>query len=214
MKISNSRKNQFLKFDYETGCRKEVNKDREYREQRDETPSHTGGVSKEARKREEERRRREDRGITYDSRAKDKKDRSEPGSKDRDRAADKDLRREKYERDRRNERDWSREGERERDRASDRDRRRDRSRRDSDWERETPRSDRSDREEVRTPLIRLRDTPGHAGWDEDDDDTPGKISSWDLPTPNSLRREDDSSIRSSDLKFDRTYASRRDKFDR
>jgi pre-mRNA-splicing factor ATP-dependent RNA helicase DHX38/PRP16 len=41
------------------------------REVRQETPSHTGGVSEEAiRRREEERRKRDERGITYNSRDK------------------------------------------------------------------------------------------------------------------------------------------------
>lgn len=48
----------------------EQKKDREYRETRVETPSYTGGVSKEARRREDERRRRDERGIVVDSRNK------------------------------------------------------------------------------------------------------------------------------------------------
>ena len=65
-------------------------------------------------------------------------------------------------------------------------------------------------------IIQARDTPtpGHTGWD---DDTPGKLSSWDLPTPSSGRsssREDDaSSIRSSDWR-PRQPSTRRDKYDR
>jgi len=61
-------------------------------------------------------------------------------------------------------------------------------------------------------MIRVKNTPGHAGWDELDD-TPGKLSSWDLPTPGSRGREDDSSIRSADLKWDKP-STRRDKFNR
>ena len=60
--------------------------------------------------------------------------------------------------------------------------------------------------------LRIKNTPGHAGWDELDD-TPGKLSSWDLPTPGSRGREDDSSIRSADLKWDKP-STRRDKFNR
>ena len=47
---------------------KEQKKDRGYREARVETPSYTGGVSQEARRREDERRRRDDRGIVVESR--------------------------------------------------------------------------------------------------------------------------------------------------
>ena len=57
---------------------------------------------------------------------------------------------------------------------------------------------------------RVKNTPGHAGWD---DDTPDKFSSWDLPTPGSRRREDDASIRSEDLKWDKP-STRRDKYNR
>ena len=198
-----------------------------------ETPSHTGGVSQEAKKREEERRRKDERGIAYDSRNRNsdkngdvKQERQyrakNEDHKDRDSENDRKDRDYDRDRDRDYDRDRDRDRNRDRDRYNDRERSRDRDRYDDrkgrsdrsrsmDWERETPKSDRSDRFGSRTPLIKLRDTPGHAGWDEDD--TPSKMSSWDLPTPSSGRREDDTSIRSSDLRPDRA-SSRRDKYNR
>lgn len=179
--------------------RKELKKDREYRETKEETPSHTGGVSEEARRREEERRRKEERGITYDSRNKDRDEKKKERNNDRDRKRD------RY--DRNQDRDRYRDDDRDRYRRKDRS---DRSGRHNDWEHETPRSDRGMKDDTLTPLIRVKNTPGHAGWEEDD--TPSKLSSWDLPTPNSGRRDDDS-IRSSDWRSDK-FSSRRDKFNR
>ena len=181
--------------------RKELKRDREYREIKDETPSHTGGVSEEARRREEERRKKEERGITYDSRNKDRDERK------RDRNNDRDRKRDRYDRDQDRDRDRYRDEDRDRYRRKDRG---DRSGRHNDWEHETPRSDRGMKDDTLTPLIRVKNTPGHAGWEEDD--TPSKLSSWDLPTPNSGRRDDDS-IRSSDWRSDK-FTSRRDKFNR
>merc|ERR1712106_1080686 len=79
--------------------------------------------------------------------------------------------------------------EREKDRRG-----RDSERRERDWEQEAP--GRHSKEELLTPLVPVKDTPGHAGWEEED--TPGKLSSWDLPTPGTGRREDDHSMRSKD----------------
>lgn len=62
-------------------------------------------------------------------------------------------------------------------------------RREREWEQETPR--RSDNSDVDTPFIKARDTPSHASWDEDDSSTPGKLSSWDAPTPSTDRRDRD-----------------------
>ena len=57
----------------------------------------------------------------------------------------------------------------------------------------TPRSKRHDDEsDVDTPYIKRMSTPSKTAWDEEDSvHTPGKFSSWDVPTPGSKRREDD-----------------------
>ena len=51
----------------------------------------------------------------------------------------------------------------------------------------------------------MKNTPGHAGW-EDDEDTPKARNSWDLPTPGgtpgSRRREDDDKYRKSSTRRD------------
>jgi len=176
--------------------------DREYRDIGQETPSHTGGVSEEARRRGEDRRgNREDRGIEVRKEKGDgneyyKEWRREGYRKDRNehrkRGFTPDVRenrdhRDKYGRDPRDDRD-----------RSDRDRsRRDRKSHSRDWEHETPRSDRG-KEELRTPLLRPKDTPGHTGWEEDD--TPSKTNAWDFPTPNTGSREDDRKWRYSEPK--------------
>merc|ERR1712025_1220865 len=116
-----ARKEKFMK--------KDEKRERQIREPRIETPSHTGGVSEEARKRDQERRGRDDRGL----RVEHKRDR------------DKDY----YER------EWKREGRNERRDRYGRDRER-------DWEQETP--GRNVKDELLTPQVPLKDTPGHAGW--------------------------------------------------
>lgn len=50
------------------------------------------------------------------------------------------------------------------------------------------------------------DTPSRSNWEDDEDITPLKRSTWDVPTPSPSRRDDDSerSYRSSrDWKSDR-----------
>ena len=95
--------------------RKEETKERTFREPRIETPSYTGGVSEEARKREEERRRRDDRGI----RVENKRDRDDDYKRDRDNypKRDRDHRDRNRDRDRYDKRDRDRH--RERGRATD-----------------------------------------------------------------------------------------------
>jgi len=57
--------------------------------------------------------------------------------------------------------------------------------------------------------MKSKDTPSQMPWDDEDHTTPGKFSSWDLPTPESSRRNDDSewnsSRRSSSSKRHRYY---------
>ncbi|XP_062584815.1 pre-mRNA-splicing factor ATP-dependent RNA helicase PRP16-like [Saccostrea cucullata] len=153
-------------------------KERNYRQSRIETPSHPGGISREARDRQKEKKQRDrDRGV-------------HASSKDKHR----DERRER-------DRNYSRDRDRHRD---DRDRRRDRERHHGDRSSRSQRSDRSDRssreweetpkrfrDSPATPNIRVKDTPSRTSWEEDEDDsTPLKRSSWDLPTPISRDSED------------------------
>ena len=81
-----------------------------------------------------------------------------------------------------------------------------------DWEVETPRSKRSnaDNDDFVTPYMKSKDTPSQMPWDDEDHTTPGKLSSWDLPTPESSRRHSDesdwnSSRRSSSSRSRRNY---------
>jgi len=175
--------------------RKDEKRERQIREQRVETPSHTGGVSEEAKKRDDERRGRDDRGL----RVEHKRERDKGYYEREWKREGRNERRDRYERDRRDQRDDKkiRRG-------------RDSERRERDWEQETP--GRHTKEELLTPLVPVKDTPGHAGWEEED--TPGKLSSWDLPTPGSGRREDDHSMRSSDWRPRDKSSTRRDKHER
>lgn len=153
---------------------------RQYRELRTETPSHTGGVSDKARDRLAKLSEKEKRGVYVST--KDEK---------RTRHKDKDDKERNYDR---RERDGGR-----RDRHRDFDRRRERSRdydRRNDSSRHSHRSDRSDRRKpsdsersLHTP--RFKDEPktpnsatatASSSWD-DDDEKPVKRSAWDFPTP-------------------------------
>ena len=142
---------------------------RKYRERRDETPSHTGGVDSRFKERQREREERHRRG--YEVRNERRGDRYK--HRDRDR------------------RDGGR------DHGSSR---RDRSERRRDWEAETPRSRREGRDDgFDTPYMKLKDTPSQQSWEDDDDfrkNTPGKFSSWDVPTPTNSGRENDDKLRS------------------
>lgn len=144
---------------------------REYRAPREETPSYTGGVSKEAkRRREEQANRHRERGVYSSSKKKEDRER-----------------RDRYGNDRSERRDDR--SERRGDRSDRRDDKSERRRR--DWEVHTPRSKRYDDNDVDTPYIKVKSTPSSAPWDDEDHGTPGKFSSWDMPTPSSMRREDD-----------------------
>jgi len=182
---------------------KEDKKKRHIREQRIETPSHTGGVSEEARRRDIERRKRDDRGLRVEHKREKDKDYYEREWK-RERRDD---RRSKYDRERRqNERDRGefRGGGGER-------KGRESERREREWEQETP--GRHSKDELLTPAVPAKETPGHLGWEEDD--TPGKLTSWDLPTPGSDRKEDDHQMRGSrDWKSRDKSSTRRDKHNR
>lgn len=154
---------------------------RQFREPRDDTPSHTGGVSEKARDRLVEHSEKDKRGVYV-------------STKDRKRSSDEDDYKSKY--DDRHRRDKYRDRERDRDRdrrnrdrykeRSDRDRynrsnRSDRNRRsDSERSLHTPRF----KDEPKTPKLGKMSGSSNS-WDDDDDEkVPTKRSAWDFPTPN------------------------------
>jgi hypothetical protein len=47
----------------------------------------------------------------------------------------------------------------------------------------------ADDDDILTPYIKLKDTPSRSAWDEEENATPGKFSSWDAATPESSRRD-------------------------
>ncbi|XP_053948845.1 pre-mRNA-splicing factor ATP-dependent RNA helicase PRP16-like [Anastrepha ludens] len=170
---------------------------RQLRESKVETPTHTGGVSEEARERLREHVKRDrDRntksGMRYSTREhskSDSRDRSSSSSSNRSR-------------DRERRRDRERHSDRDRDRNRDKDGYRERDRRErsrNDSERKS-RGDATSsfRSGERTP--RFKDEPrtpmdisvSGSAWDEDDTDRPSqsKKSSWDFPTPKSYASSD------------------------
>lgn len=162
---------------------------RNYRELKNDTPSHGGGVSEKARNRLAERSEKEKRGVYI-------------SSKDEKRSKDKDGYRERvYDR---RDRHRDRDNDRRREKDRDYDRRRDRSDRDS---RRSSRSDRrksSDSERsLHTP--RFRDEPktpyaaatASSSWDEDDEHSTKRSSAWDFPTPKDGDKRSEWSTRSN-----------------
>ncbi|ALC49886.1 l-1-G0007 [Drosophila busckii] len=149
---------------------------RQLREHKDETPSHTGGVSEKARERLREHIKR-DRDRHKGQTTRDDADAS-GGRRERDR--DRDRHRERQ-RDRDRERDRQKRGDERRKRAREQDQDRHRDGR----QRERSVSERS----VRTP--REPGTPGGNGgisnssWDDDDAEGGTRKSDWDFPTPRS-----------------------------
>ncbi|XP_030382002.1 pre-mRNA-splicing factor ATP-dependent RNA helicase PRP16 [Scaptodrosophila lebanonensis] len=148
---------------------------RQLREHKDETPSHTGGVSEKARERLREHIHR-DRNKAGGVRCTTREETSSSSTgdqrhreRDRGRDKDRDRHRERYDDNRRH---WNRE--RDRDRYRDQDRHR-------------SRSHSSSVRSVRTP--REPATPGGGGisnssWDDEDGDSfGGRKSDWDFPTP-------------------------------
>ncbi|XP_045194150.2 pre-mRNA-splicing factor ATP-dependent RNA helicase PRP16-like [Mercenaria mercenaria] len=165
--------------DRDRKSKKDNKKDRHYRQARVETPSHPGGVSNAVRDRQHDRYNRDkDKGVYASSKHREKDRRKDRKDRDRDRRHDRDR-----DRDRRKHRDRdgdyrSERGSQHRDGYSDR-RYSERSSRSSrDWS-DTPRS----RNEPATPNIRPKDTPSRSAWDDDEDFTPPKRSSWDMLTP-------------------------------
>ncbi|KAL1129092.1 hypothetical protein AAG570_013623 [Ranatra chinensis] len=142
-----------LKTSSDSGSREK----KHYRDKPDETPTNTGGVSREAMERMAERSKDKWRGVHASSGK--GKERERRGDTDRDRRRDYNSRKDRSER-----RDRSHRSERS-------------SRSDRGWS-ETPRF----KDEPQTPLFRVKDTPSRSSWDEDET-TPSPRSSWDLPTP-------------------------------
>lgn len=165
---------------------------RNYRELKDDTPSHGGGVSKKARDRLAEQKGKEKRGVhvsTKDhkkSRKDDDYDRNYDSRQRNHRNRDRDY-------DRRDRRDSERNYHRDR---SDRDNRhhsnRSDKKRSSDSERSlhTPRF----KDDPQTPYL---GSTSSAPWDDDDDRSTSKRSSWDFPTPKDNRKHSEWSTRSN-----------------
>lgn len=134
---------------------------RKFRSPQEETPTYTGGISKEARERLMERitanhSKHKEKGVYAST-----KDREKPSSSSKDNYYDKHRSRHYKDRDR--------------DRKRHRDRHNDSSRREK-----TPRFS----DEPKTPNIKLKGDPSQSSWDEDDDPVTSKKSAWDYPTPN------------------------------
>lgn len=143
---------------------------RQYRELKDETPTHSGGVSEKARERLIEHQSKEKRGVYVSS--KDRKRRGEEDERDRDR-----RHRDQYRKDRdrygRYDRDGKRGDSRRHHRGDSRDSR------DSHRSYHTPKF----KDEPRTPKFHTKDTTSSTSWDDDDEKSPMKRSAWDFPTP-------------------------------
>lgn len=158
---------------------------RQFREQQDETPSHSGGVSDTARNRLAERNEKDRRGMHVSSKD-DRKRRSDDDDRKRDRSfndyrgRDRDRgidRNRDRDRDRGRGRDRDRNKERNKDRRSDRSDRYGRS--ESERSLHTPRF----KDEPRTPRSGKFSTTASTSWDDDDEKAPAKRSAWDFPTP-------------------------------
>ncbi|XP_035826324.1 pre-mRNA-splicing factor ATP-dependent RNA helicase PRP16 [Aplysia californica] len=148
--------------DRDTSRKKHKDKERQYRQPREDTPSHPGGVSSAARDRLQKHHKDKERGIkvsSYDSdRKRDRdKDSSRHHSRKKDRGSERSERHSHYG-------DFSERSNRE-------------------WD-ETPDTGRFrvNKDEMPTPNIKVKDTPSHSTWDDDDLPAPSR-SNWDLPSP-------------------------------
>ncbi|XP_071092501.1 pre-mRNA-splicing factor ATP-dependent RNA helicase PRP16-like [Haliotis cracherodii] len=166
---------------------KKHGKERHYRSAQVETPSHPGGVSREAKERMRQHHKERERGVYVSSNDKESRDKERHRHKRRDRDR----------RDRHSERSSRKHDDSQR-----------RGRRYKDWE-ETPEHSYRNKDEIATPDIRVKDTPSRSNWD-DDDVTPLKRSAWDLPTPSQSELDRDSSERSfkSSRDWDRSERGR------
>ncbi|XP_046397224.1 pre-mRNA-splicing factor ATP-dependent RNA helicase PRP16 [Ischnura elegans] len=185
--------------------KKRRHNDRHYRESRIETPTHTGGISDEARKRlVEHMKRNKERGIaassSKDERRRERNGRDEHRDRHRSRSHHRDSDERARKRERREER-RSRERESSGGSSSSRDRGQDRrqspsnssysgsSRSYRDWSDSSP----CFRDEPLTPSYKVKDPTSKTSWD-DDDPTPSRKSSWDLPTPGPTRSSSEREI--------------------
>ncbi|XP_031561491.1 pre-mRNA-splicing factor ATP-dependent RNA helicase PRP16-like [Actinia tenebrosa] len=152
---------------------REKEKSRHYRTHIEDTPSHTGGVSNEARekqlRRQERERERRGQGVYAESR--DKSDKNRDRDRDRGRGGDRRDDRGRY-------------GDR-----SDRRFKEPRSRR-SDWEDTPSRSRRSTERDDYTPQHKTKGlrTPSRSTWD-DEDMSPSR-SKWEMPSPTRSIKDD------------------------
>lgn len=166
---------------------------RQYREPKDETPSHGGGVSEKALVRLAERSEKDKRGYHVSSKDNKRSRRDD----DYDRSCDNKYRRDRDKqrvRDRDKERDRDRNRGRDRDRHSRSDYRRNRS--ESERSLHTPRF----KDEPRTPQSGRILSTSTSSWDDEEDKAPMKRSAWDFPTPKDggdSKREDWSTRSSS-----------------
>ncbi|KAK7085198.1 Pre-mRNA-splicing factor ATP-dependent RNA helicase PRP16, partial [Halocaridina rubra] len=201
-------------------------KDREYRSKYDETPTYTGGVNRDTKNKFLENQRKYKEKYVHAS-SKDKgRHRDDLYGNDDRRGRKENFRNERNDRSRNDKMDRSerrgydrRDNDRSERRNYDRSERRnsDRSERRGDYSSRSGRGDFSERsggagdwsERFKTPRFSdapetpripgVRDTPSHSTWDEDEN-TPSKTSSWDMPTPSLQQRrsrDPDWSVRSS-----------------
>ncbi|XP_034251068.1 pre-mRNA-splicing factor ATP-dependent RNA helicase PRP16 [Thrips palmi] len=192
--------------------------ERIYRSSGEETPTHTGGLSDAARNRLAEHTAKRERGIHLTSKGDDNESHDDKQTREKYQKNERDKYRNK---DRHREKDRSKDHySRDRDRHRQRDRNDRRDHRDSERSQKGDKSQRSEhergssrsrewsetprfRDEPRTPSFNVRDSPSRSGWDEDDP-TPGRRSSWDLPTPKVHKSSDsDWSERSHRRRTDR-----------
>ncbi|CAG9766149.1 unnamed protein product [Ceutorhynchus assimilis] len=168
---------------------------RKFRSPAEETPTYTGGVTKEARERllEREKDKYKEKGVYATTKNKEREQDSR-GYDDYHRYKDRRDRDRKHNRDKH--KDYSK-SERNIEGSS----HRDRSERDSSKYRDEP----------KTPNVRgSRDSVARTSWEDDEDDPPTKKSSWDFPTPNVYKRYDGSwSDRSSRSNLEGSESSRR-----
>lgn len=172
--------------DREHHKKKHKDRDRHYRQPQQDTPSHPGGVSSAARHRLEKHQRDKERGIKVSSYDHDRK-------KNRDKDSTKHKSKKK-----------ERESER---RSSDRSERSSRSERSNrDWD-ETPDTGYfRHKDDMPTPNIKVKDTPSRSNWDDDDDISAPRRSSWDLPTPD-VHGKDRGRSKSKDRKSEESERS-------
>ncbi|CAH0389215.1 unnamed protein product [Bemisia tabaci] len=170
---------------------------RHYRPALDETPTHTGGISQEAKERLENRLRKErERGIYVSTSEKRKREREAEDREERRSLRGRD------DRHRSRDRDHSRSH---RDRKEFKQERRSRDR--DEYRRHDDTSERRFRvkDEYPTPRYRVKDSPSKTNWD-DDSGTPLRKSSWDYPTPKNFALKDGSQ---SDWSYKREERSHR-----